>query len=67
MVRVVSYLVVTAERENKVNSYFIQLKFSWECKFGVEFDNKTKVESVKLGCLLKSLIFDVLLSNLSSV
>ena len=23
---------------NKVNSYSIQLKFSWVCKFGVEFD-----------------------------
>ena len=24
--------------ENKVNSYSVQLKFSWECKFRVEFD-----------------------------
>ena len=25
--------------ENQVNSYSVQLKFSWECKFRVEFDN----------------------------
>ena len=32
-------VVVVVTGENKVNSYSVQLNFSWICKFGVEFDN----------------------------
>ena len=35
---------------NKVNFYSVQLKFSWECKFGVEFDNNSKVLNVLEKC-----------------
>ena len=37
---VVVVLVLVLLRENKVNSYSDQLKLGWNCKFGVEFDNK---------------------------